>query len=46
MARIPDDALDRLKGEVSVERIAQAKGIELKRYGKNVVGHEPRQSSA
>ena len=38
MARIPDDVVERLKREVSVARLAEAKGIELKRHGENLVG--------
>ena len=41
MARIPDEVVERLKREVSVERIAEAKGIELKRHGENLVGRCP-----
>lgn len=41
MARIPEDVVERLKCEVSVECIAQAKGIELKRHGDNLVGRCP-----
>ncbi|MFQ5644900.1 MAG: CHC2 zinc finger domain-containing protein [Thiogranum sp.] len=48
MARIPDDELDRLKSEVSVQRLAEAAGIELKRHGADLIGlcpfhddHEP-----
>jgi DNA primase catalytic core len=41
MARIPDDELERLKREVSVERLVQAKGIELKRHGADLIGRCP-----
>jgi DNA primase len=41
MARIPDEVVERLKREVSGERLAQAKGIELKRHGDNLVGRCP-----
>ncbi|HET9933924.1 MAG TPA: CHC2 zinc finger domain-containing protein [Polyangiaceae bacterium] len=41
MARIPDEVVERLKREVSVERLVQAKGIELKRHGDNLVGRCP-----
>ena len=41
MARIPDDVVERLKHEVSVQRLAEAKGIELKRHGDNLVGRCP-----
>jgi len=38
MARIPETELERLKGEVSVERLVQASGIELKKSGKDWLG--------
>jgi DNA primase len=48
MARIPQAELERLKGEISVERLAQARGIELAPHGANLIGlcpfhddHEP-----
>jgi len=41
MARIPDEVVERLKHEVSVQRLAEAKGIELKRHGDNLVGRCP-----
>jgi DNA primase catalytic core len=48
MARIPDEIIERLKQEVSVERLAEARGVKLKRYGKELKGlcpfhddHEP-----
>jgi DNA primase len=48
MARIPDAVLQRLKQEVSLERLVAARGIELKRHGKDLLGlcpfhddHEP-----
>jgi len=31
--RIPDSVIERLKQSVSVERLAEARGIELKRHG-------------
>jgi DNA primase catalytic core len=49
MARIPDAELERLKAEVSVERLVEAAGIELKRNGKDRLGkcpfHEDREAS-
>jgi DNA primase catalytic core len=49
MARIPETELDRLKREVSVERLVLAAGIELKRSGKDWLGrcpfHEDAQAS-
>lgn len=41
MARIPAAELERLKAEVSVERLVEAAGIELKRGGKDLVGRCP-----
>jgi DNA primase catalytic core len=38
MARIPDEEIDRLKREISVQRLVEARGIELKRHGKNLAG--------
>ncbi len=41
MARIPDGEIERLKGEVAVERLVEAAGIELRRGGKDLVGRCP-----
>lgn len=48
MARIPDDELDRLKAAVSVQRLAERRGIVLKSHGADLIGlcpfhddHEP-----
>jgi DNA primase len=41
MARIPDGELERLKSEVSVQRLAEASGVELKRGGKDWLGRCP-----
>jgi len=38
MARIPDDVIERLKSEVSLERLVEASGIELKRHGADLIG--------
>ena len=38
MARIPDDELERLKAEVSLERLVTAAGVELKKAGSDLVG--------
>lgn len=38
MARISDHELERLKSEVSVERLVEDSGIELKRGGKDWLG--------
>jgi len=48
MARIPEHEIERLKQEVSVERLAEARGIKLDRHGADLIGlcpfhedHEP-----
>jgi DNA primase catalytic core len=41
MARIPDDEVERLKREVSVQRLAEARGIKLVRHGANLLGKCP-----
>jgi DNA primase len=41
MARIPDAELERLKAEVSVERLVEASGIALARSGKDRLGKCP-----
>lgn len=41
MARIPDDQIERIKSEVSLVRLVEASGIELKRHGKDFHGHCP-----
>ena len=41
MARIPEADIERLKNEVSVERLVEASGIELKRGGKDLLGRCP-----
>lgn len=38
MARIPDEVINRLKQEVSLQRLVEARGIELKRYGADLIG--------
>lgn len=38
MARIPEAEIERLKNEVSVERLVESSGIELKKSGKDFVG--------
>ncbi len=38
MARIPENEIERLKREVSLERLAEARGIELKRHGADLLG--------
>ncbi|MCC7311383.1 MAG: toprim domain-containing protein [Sulfuritalea sp.] len=41
MARIPEAEIERLKNEVSVERLVEASGIELKKAGKDWLGRCP-----
>ena len=48
MARVPEAELERLKTEVSVQRLAEARGVELRRHGADLIGlcpfhedHEP-----
>ncbi|MFQ5767061.1 MAG: CHC2 zinc finger domain-containing protein, partial [Acidobacteriota bacterium] len=48
MARIPESEIGRLKCEVSVERLAEARGVKLERHGADLLGlcpfhddHEP-----
>jgi hypothetical protein len=48
MARIPEHEIERLKAEVSVQRLAEARGIQLHRHGADLIGlcpfhedHEP-----
>ena len=38
MARIPDEELERLKSEVSLQRLVEARGIELRRHGADLLG--------
>jgi DNA primase len=48
MARIPESEIERIKAEVSVQRLAEARGIKLERHGADLIGlcpfhddHEP-----
>lgn len=49
MAQIREAELERLKTEVSLERLAQARGITLKRHGAELIGlcpfHDDREPS-
>ncbi len=38
MARIPEAEIERLKNEVSVQRLVEASGVELKKAGKDMLG--------
>lgn len=42
MARIPEEEIERLKREVSLERLAEARGVKLKRHGADLIGLELR----
>ncbi len=37
MPRIPEEQIERLKAEVSLERLAEARGIALKRHGADLI---------
>ncbi|MDO8893071.1 MAG: CHC2 zinc finger domain-containing protein [Sulfurimicrobium sp.] len=41
MARIPESEIERLKREISVERLVVSSGIELKKSGKDLLGRCP-----
>jgi len=41
MARIPEDEVERLKREVSMQRLAEARGIKLTRHGADLLGKCP-----
>ncbi len=41
MARIPDDQLDQLKHEISIQRLVEAQGIPLKPHGQDLIGRCP-----
>ena len=41
MPRIPDTEIERLKNEVSVERLVEASGVVLKKAGKDMLGRCP-----
>lgn len=41
MARIPESEIERLKGEVSVERLVEGSGVALRRAGKDLLGKCP-----
>lgn len=49
MARIPQSEIERLKSEVSVERLVEGSGVALRRAGKDMLGkcpfHEDREAS-
>src|SRR5262245_63141255 len=41
MARIPNVEVERLKDEVSLQRLVEARGIELRRQGADLIGRCP-----
>ena len=49
MARIPEEVIERLKEEVSLQRLVELAGVELRQQGKDLVGlcpfHEERTGS-
>jgi DNA primase len=49
VARIPDEVIDRLKAEVSLERLVEARGVVLARHGADLLGlcpfHDDREPS-
>ena len=38
MPYMPDDEKERIKREVSIQRLAEARGIKLRRVGKELIG--------
>jgi DNA primase len=38
MARIPEVEIERIKQEISVQRLAEARGIRLDRHGADLIG--------
>ena len=38
MARIPDEEIERLKREVSLEKLVTGFGIELRKHGADLIG--------
>lgn len=49
MARIPEEEIERLNSQISLERLAEAKGVKLKKHGENLLGlcpfHDDREPS-
>src|SRR5215207_266466 len=41
MARIPDEELERIKRDISLERMVVARGIELRKHGADLIGRCP-----
>ncbi|MFB3906616.1 MAG: CHC2 zinc finger domain-containing protein, partial [Acidobacteriota bacterium] len=38
MVRIADEELERIKREISIERLVEASGVELRRHGADLIG--------
>jgi len=38
MSRIPDNEINRIKTEVSIQRLAESRGVKLKPHGKDLIG--------
>jgi len=38
MARIPEDEINRLKNDIAVQRLAESRGIVLKKHGQDLIG--------
>ena len=38
LARIPESEIERLKQEISLQRLVEAQGVELKRHGADLLG--------
>jgi DNA primase len=49
MARVPEGEIERLKSQVSIQRLAEARGVVLKKYGADLIGlcpfHDDKQPS-
>jgi DNA primase len=49
MPRIPDETIERLKQEISLQRLAEARGVKLTRHGADLIGlcpfHDDREPS-
>ena len=41
MARIPDEVVERLKTDISVQRLAEARGVAFKQHGSDLIGRCP-----
>jgi DNA primase len=41
MARIPDQVVERLKTDISVQRLAEARGVAFKKHGSDLIGRCP-----